>query len=99
MRVKLMRPCLCLAWLCLSSVRFSEFKFSGKRPLDLAFGEEVPILFLILIRKICGYRLSGRFDGSASALAAAVPAAAAGVLPLCLYALISLSRLASVRDA
>ena len=54
MRVKLMRPCLCLAWLCLSSVRFSEFKFSGKRPLDLAFGEEVPILFLILIGQICG---------------------------------------------
>ena len=54
MRVELMRPCLSLAWLCLSSVRFSEFKFSGKRPLDLAFCEEVPILFLILIGQICG---------------------------------------------
>mgnify|MGYP004655067765 CR=1 FL=1 len=66
--VELMRPCLWLAWICLSSVQLSELKyFLGKRPLGLAFGEKALILFSILIER-CGTWLFGRFDEFAPAL-------------------------------
>lgn len=98
-RVELMYPCLWLAWICLSSVQLSELKyFLGGRPLGLAFGEKALVLLSILAGQICGTWLFGRFGEPAPTLAAAVPALITGVLLLCLYSSISLTRLASVRD-
>ena len=98
-RVELMYPCLWLAWICLSSVQLSELKyFLGRRPLGLAFGEKALVLSSILVGQVCGTWLFGRFDQPESALTAAVPALVTGVLLLCFYSSVSLTRLASMRD-
>lgn len=100
LRIELLYPCLWITWICLSSVQLSELKYRlGRRPLNLAFGEKALVLLSILVGQLVGNLLLSATDtGSAGRAAGLTPLAFAAALPLCLYASVSLTGLASMRD-